>query len=292
MTNTSRETIEINGIDMPVDDFMYSDHLVVNHDLNIMVGSEIYRLPDNLQVNGQLHINSDNISYLPENLVVNGSLMIVATNITRFPETMVVSGIISLCKTKIDYIPAQKDRVYIMCLENTVPVKLADNMTCGIVIFINTKVEELPSGLSALSLTLEAANGYPFTDMLCLPNDLSVNRLSVCSSLEAQPIPRKIKKIEFTDIHYRDDLYHDPFVKINYTFGFESSDTLVINGTPVSYDNLKKMTMDDVITLLLGETGKNHMLNWQKKYKYQTETFWKKWRDEIIRHGETIAENA
>jgi len=290
MTNSSRETIEINGVDMPVDDFMNSDHLVVNHNLEIDEKYEIYQLPTNLQVNGLLEINTNHINYLPENLVVDGSLAIIGTNITRLPETMAIAKHLMLARTKINYIPAQKSRVGITCMENTVPVKLADNMMCDSVYLVDTKVNELPLGLfaSRLSIIPTGSIGHALVNnTLCLPNDLNVLCLHICSSLEAQPIPRNVKTIKFVDYH-NDGLV----VIITYDLVFKSSDTLVINGTSVSYDDLKEMTSDDAGALLLGETGRHDPLDWLNNYKYNAKTFWEKWRDEIIRHGETIAENA
>ena len=80
------------------------DDLIVNGDLHL-TNRKIAKLPDNLTVRGDLYLTRASITKLPDNLTVRGTLYLGDSTITKLPNNLTVGGGLGLDWSKIESLP-------------------------------------------------------------------------------------------------------------------------------------------------------------------------------------------
>ncbi len=87
---------------------------ISSHDKNIVeIDGEqydVYNLPDNLEVEGNLNLRNTDITSLPDNLIVKGDLYLENTNITSLPDNLKVGDNIYISKNKELYFEKYKNK--------------------------------------------------------------------------------------------------------------------------------------------------------------------------------------
>jgi len=276
---------------------MTKSNQIVRHNLDLSK-HDIDKLPDDLTILGSACITGNKINRLPDGLVVHRELSIIGTNITQLPDTLVVGNGICLTDTKIINIPEkvvlrddghEKIFDFVVVDSNKVPFTLPDNLSTMTLKILNTKMDKLPSNLSTYQVDISLGE----TDIIFAP-DMVSSELIVSADLKYQAIPvgvvgNKINRLIFVKHYIPDDaIFHHSNDVINYLFVFESNTHIRIKETQVSYDKLKNMRAKKVAKIIVGQLGNYCSTERKKEYLADAKQFWKKWRNEIIRHGEEI----
>ena len=129
------------------DIFNLPENFTVKGDLDLF-NTKITKLPEGLKVGGNLNISDTEITMLPEGLKVGGSLDISGTKITKLPEGLEVGGNLYLSNTEITRLPEGLEVGGGLDLTKTKITELPAGLKVGGYLDLrNTEITELPEGL-------------------------------------------------------------------------------------------------------------------------------------------------
>ena len=130
------------------------DNSVISKNLYL---SNISSIPENLTVNGDLHIEDSKNIKLPIKLTVKGQLWIKKCNITSLPEELTVKGL-TIIDTPIISLPEKlvisNPKTSILSLYNTNLLSLPDNLTAKILKINKASIDSIPNNLNVSFITL------------------------------------------------------------------------------------------------------------------------------------------
>lgn len=145
------------------------------------------RLPDYLEVSGNLSISDPTFEELPQSLAVHGDLVARGTRIRALPKDLGVRGRIDLSDTLIDRLPEGFTAVNSLILRrchnlSELPQKLE---VLGALSLVGTRVERIPPGVKARRINLGGRA------RLSLPDGLEVDVLDLRGS-ETTRLPSRL----------------------------------------------------------------------------------------------------
>jgi hypothetical protein len=130
------------------------DNSVISKDLYL---SNISSIPENLTVNGDLHIEDSNNIKLPIKLTVKGQLWVKKCNITSLPKELTVKGL-TIADTPITSLPEKlvisNPKISILSFFNTNLSSLPDNLTTNSLRISKAPIDSIPNNLNVSFITL------------------------------------------------------------------------------------------------------------------------------------------
>jgi PcfJ-like protein len=130
----------------------------------------IYKLPENLTITGNLDLSDTPITSLPQGLKVSGDLDLRNTPLTSLPAGLEVGGSLFICNTPITSLPAGLDVGGDLFICNTPITSLPEGLkVSGSLYLSNTPITSLPEGLKVGGYL-----GLSNTPITSLPEGLKV----------------------------------------------------------------------------------------------------------------------
>lgn len=164
--------IEVNGKDY--DMYNLPENLVVNGDLSFN-DTLIKSLPNNLTVKGTLDLSFCKIKELPENLTVENELLLGLTSIKELPETLKVGGHLDLTDTLIKSLPKNFKSNGDLILSVSNIKELPENLVVnGDLVIHGCSFKYLPK-----YLTIKGELIFTNSSLLELPENLTIKKLNL-----------------------------------------------------------------------------------------------------------------
>jgi hypothetical protein len=135
-------------------DLDLSDTKIKELPKGLTVGGNLYlcstpikELPEDLKVSGDLDLSDTQIKELPQDLKVDGGLYLSDTQIKELPQGLIVNGDLDLSNTPIEYLSEGLTVGRDLCIINTKIKELPEGLTVGRDLYINTKIKTIKRSL-------------------------------------------------------------------------------------------------------------------------------------------------
>jgi hypothetical protein len=149
-------------------------------------GTQIKELPQDLKVGGGLYINYTDIEVLPQGLKVGGYLDLRSTKIKELPQDLKVGGYLDLRSTKIKELPQDLKISGSLCLNGTQIKELPQGLTVGGGLYLRNT----PIEILPKGLTVGRDLEISYTKIKELPKELTVGGSLDLSNTQIREIPQ------------------------------------------------------------------------------------------------------